>query len=95
MFSSLFSVFPALFLGLSSLASAAPTSVQPVELLAFAPSITYPCNGTVWVIGDIQHVDWRTDNVPAEAQNYTLTVLLGYLANNSENLDISKSITFR
>jgi hypothetical protein len=93
MFSSLFSVFSALFLGLSSLVSAAP--VQPVELLAFAPSITYPCNDTTWVIGGTQHVDWLTDNVPAEAQNYTLTILLGFFGNNSENLDISKSITFR
>ena len=93
MFSSLFSVLPALFLGLSSLVSAAP--VQPVQLIAFAPTITYPGTDIVWTTNTTQHVDWLTDNVPAEAQNYTVTILLGYLANNSENLDISKSNTFR
>jgi hypothetical protein len=86
MFSSLFSVLPALFFGLSSLVSAAP--VQPVQLIAFAPTITYPGTGVTWITNTTQHVDWLTNNVPAEAQNYTVTILLGYLANNSENLDI-------
>lgn len=93
MFSSLFSVFSALLLVLSHPVNAAP--VKPTQLLAFAPSITSPTAGVIWVTGTQQNVSWLTSNVPTEARNYTLTVLLGYFANNSENLDISKSITFR
>ncbi|KAH0832071.1 hypothetical protein J3R83DRAFT_12979 [Lanmaoa asiatica] len=93
MFSSLFSVFSALLLVLSHSVNAAP--LQPVELLAFAPTITSPTTGTIWVAGSKQSVSWQTKNVPVEAQNYTLTILLGYLDNASENLDIRKSITFR
>jgi len=86
MFSSLFSVFSALFLGLSSLVSAAP--VQPVQFIAFAPTITYPDTSTVWITNTTDHVDWLTSNVPDEAKNYTVTILLGHFANNSENLDV-------
>lgn len=93
MLSSLFSVFSAFILILSHLVNAAP--VTPTEFLAFAPTIISPSNGTVWVAGSSQNVSWKTSNVPNEARNYTLTVLLGRIANNSENLDISKSIAFR
>lgn len=91
MFSSLFSVLSVLLFGLLSSVNAAPT-VQPVELLAFAPTITSPSGSTAWVAGTNQTVGWRTDNVPTEAQNYTLTILLGYLTSSSENLDYSKYV---
>ncbi|KAF8133805.1 hypothetical protein EV363DRAFT_935584 [Boletus edulis] len=86
MFSSLFSVFSALLLGLSYLVNAAP--VKPTELLAIAPTITSPTAGVVWPAGSKQNVTWLTNNIPPEAQNYTLAVLLGFFANDSENLDI-------
>lgn len=91
MFSTSFSLFSTLLLGLSYLANAAP--VQPVEFLAVAPTITSPTGDSIWPAGSSQDVSWLTDNIPAEAQSYTVTILLGYFANNSENLDIRKSIT--
>jgi len=93
MFSTLFSVFSTLLLGLSYLVNAAP--VQPVELLAVAPTITSPNGDSIWAAGSNQDVCWLTDDIPPEAENYTVTVLLGFFANDSENLDIRKSITFK
>lgn len=93
MFSSLFSVFSAILLVLSHYGNAAP--LQPVELLAVTPTITSPNTGTVWLAGSSQNVTWLTYNIPAEAQNYTVTILLGYLENDSENLDICELIAFR
>ncbi|KAH7885661.1 hypothetical protein F5I97DRAFT_1130267 [Phlebopus sp. FC_14] len=87
MFSSLFSVFSTVFvLALSYLASAAP--VQPTELIVWNPMITSPQFGDVWVAGCTQNVTWLTDNIPDEKKNATGLLLLGYYANNSENLDI-------
>ncbi|KAF8842184.1 hypothetical protein BDN67DRAFT_966178 [Paxillus ammoniavirescens] len=86
MFNLLFSFFSALFLGFSYLVSGAP--VQPVELIAFAPTITAPNAGDIWPTNSKQSVCWRTDNVPAQIQNTTVVILLGYSENNSENLDI-------
>lgn len=90
MLSSLFSV---LFLGICYLVGAVP--VKPAELLAYAPTITSPANGDVWIAGNQYTVSWVTSSVPQAAQNYTLVMVLGYAANNSENLDYSKSLTFR
>jgi len=90
MFSSLFSVFSAFLLLLSHFVSAAP--VQPVEYIAFAPTITNPTKDTIWMAGSKQNVTWLTSNVPAEAQTYTISVLLGHFANNSENLDIKNPL---
>lgn len=93
MLTSLFSVLSALLFALSLPVTAAPT--RPTKLLAFAPSIITPNNQSVWVVGSSNNnVSWRTDNVPPQAQNYTLVVLLGQFANNSENLNTSKSSTF-
>lgn len=86
----MFSLFSALMLALSYLATAAP--VHPVELLAWSPSITSPNALTVWPCGSLQTVSWKTDNIPAEKQNSTGLLLLGYMENDSENLDISTLI---
>lgn len=86
------SLFSALLLGFFFLVNAAPTT-SPAELLAFGPTILSPTNATIWSTGSQQQVLWLTSNVPQEAQNYTLQVVLGFLANNSENLDTGKSIT--
>ncbi|KAG9315758.1 hypothetical protein JVU11DRAFT_3407 [Chiua virens] len=91
MFSSLFSIFSALFVGLAYSVNAAP--IQPTELIAFAPNIIAPARGDIWPVGSQQKVAWSTDNIPSEAQNYTVVILLGYFTfvNNteSENLDIA------
>ncbi|KAH7885263.1 hypothetical protein F5I97DRAFT_1928664 [Phlebopus sp. FC_14] len=86
MFGSLFSLFSALLLAVSYLVSAAP--VQPVELLVWSPTITSPKLGDVWLTGSTQNVTWLIDDIPDEKKNSTGLLLLGYFANNSENLDI-------
>lgn len=90
MFSTVLSLFSAL--ALSRVAIAAP--IQPVELLAWSPSIITPDASTVWTSGSAQTVTWKTDNIPAEKQNSTGLLLLGYMENNSENLDISMLILY-
>lgn len=95
MFPSLVSIFATLLLALSCLVSAAPASLHPVQFLAVAPPVVYPSNGTTWERGSNQSVTWSTDHIPEEAQKYLVTILLGFLANGSENLDISKSATFK
>ncbi|KIJ62579.1 hypothetical protein HYDPIDRAFT_59824, partial [Hydnomerulius pinastri MD-312] len=56
--------------------------------IAFAPTITSPSTGTIWLAGTKQNVTWVTSNVPSSIQDSTLVILLGFFANNSENLDI-------
>ena len=87
----MFSLFSALLLVLSYVGTAA--TVVPVELLAWSPDIISPSNMTVWQRGSLQTASWRTDNIPEEVQTYTGLLLLGYLENNSENLDISMFIS--
>jgi hypothetical protein len=57
-----------------------------------APPVVYPSNGTTWERGSNQSVTWSTDNIPEEAQKYLVTILLGFLANGSENLDIKRPL---
>ncbi|KAI6030919.1 hypothetical protein F5J12DRAFT_955231 [Pisolithus orientalis] len=86
MHAALFSFFVAVFF--SVFARAAPVTTQPVELLVFSPTITSPTAGIVWITNTKANVTWLTSNIPAEKQNTTGLLLLGYEANNSENLDI-------
>ncbi|KAG1885021.1 hypothetical protein F4604DRAFT_1574138 [Suillus subluteus] len=79
----MFSIFSAFLL---AFATAAP--VHPVELLAWSPTILCPTQFTIWPRGSTQTVTWETDNIPEEKLNSTGLLLLGYMANNSENLDI-------
>lgn len=87
----MFSLFSALMLAMSYVSTAAP--VQPVELLAWSPTITCPTALTIWEAGSVETVSWKTDNIPKEKQGATGILLLGYMANNSENLDISMLIS--
>ncbi|KAH7919240.1 hypothetical protein BV22DRAFT_1041110 [Leucogyrophana mollusca] len=86
MFSSFSTIFSAFLMAASAIVSAAP--VQPVELLVFSPTLTSPKAGDIWTCGQKYNVTWETDNIPEEKQNATGLILLGYLYNNSENLDI-------
>jgi hypothetical protein len=80
---TMFSIFSAFLLAFTT---AAP--VHPVELLAWSPTILTPTQFTIWPRGSIQTVTWATNNIPEEKLNSTGLLLLGYMANDSENLDI-------
>ncbi|KAG2151296.1 hypothetical protein DEU56DRAFT_908155 [Suillus clintonianus] len=80
---TLFAIFSALLL---AFATAAP--VQPVELLAWSPTILCPTRFTMWPQGSTQTVTWATNNIPDEKKNSTGLLLFGFMANDSENLDI-------
>ncbi|OAX38766.1 hypothetical protein K503DRAFT_800197 [Rhizopogon vinicolor AM-OR11-026] len=88
----MFSLVSALMLALSYVAIAAP--LAPVELLAWSPTITCPAAGARWGRGSVQIVSWKTDNIPEEKQNSTGILMLGYLENKSENLDIKNPLAF-
>ena len=59
-----------LFIGLfSQLALALPTLV-PKDV--YVPPVTYPTNGTVWTVGEVQTVTWSVLN---EVTDYLVTHL--------------------
>jgi hypothetical protein len=62
----------------------------PDSLLVFSPHITSPRKGAKWPIGSVQNITWETSNIPAEKHNSTTQILLGYIADNSENLNVRK-----
>ncbi|KAG2361696.1 hypothetical protein BDR07DRAFT_1408900 [Suillus spraguei] len=70
------------------LASATAAPVHSVEMLAWSPTILCPSQLTTWPRNSTQTVTWVTSNIPAEKRNSTGLLLLGYMENNSENLDI-------
>ncbi|EMD31385.1 hypothetical protein CERSUDRAFT_89078 [Gelatoporia subvermispora B] len=79
-------------LALAAAAVASPTAfipVAPKEDIVFSPHITGPTAGQLWPVGTNQTVTWDTSSIPAEGQNQTGLLLLGYQENDSENLDIS------
>ncbi|KAG1720508.1 uncharacterized protein EDB91DRAFT_1064839 [Suillus paluster] len=67
---------------------ATATPIYTVELLAWSPTIISPTLMTVWERNSTQTVLWETNNIPEEEQNSTGLLLLGYMENMSENLDI-------
>ncbi|KAG1748752.1 hypothetical protein EDB19DRAFT_1630045 [Suillus lakei] len=83
----MFSIFSAFLL---AFATAAP--VHPVELLAWSPTILCPTQFTIWPRGSTQTVTWATNNIPEEKLNSTGLLLMGYMENDSENLDIKNPL---
>ncbi|KAH7926485.1 hypothetical protein BV22DRAFT_1104302 [Leucogyrophana mollusca] len=78
-------MFTTLFLTISALVSvisAVPLGLRDVP----DPPITSPTASTIWHVGDKQTVTWSTANLPANLTTPTGTLLLGFIANNSENL---------
>ncbi|KAJ7195461.1 hypothetical protein GGX14DRAFT_474776 [Mycena pura] len=67
-----------LFFFLSAV-SAAPLDSRTV----FAPKITSPSAGTVWIVGKIETVTWQSN---ARGLGVTGTIVLGFLTSDSENL---------
>jgi len=47
---------------------AAPLASRDVTDV-FVPQILYPTKGTVWIVGERQHVTWNVSNPPAEITN--------------------------
>ncbi|TCD69893.1 hypothetical protein EIP91_005717 [Steccherinum ochraceum] len=73
------------------LAAASAVVAGPVTratLDVWDPKITNPTAGQVWAIGNKQLVAWDLNSIPSSEYNKTGMLLLGYIANDSENLDI-------
>ena len=81
---------------ISALALASSTSALTVsdpvtrgEDIVYAPPITSPKAGAVWHAGTEKTIKWDTSSIPHNAKVYG-QLLLGYLENGSENLDLGK-----
>ncbi|KAF8170093.1 hypothetical protein BJ912DRAFT_998335 [Pholiota molesta] len=72
---------------LAATAIAAPLN-SPQELIVFNPPITSPKKSVTWAKGTRQVVKWSTQNIPVQRVNTTGVLLLGFMENGSENLDI-------
>lgn len=79
---------------LSAVALAVSTTATPLhvakraELIVIAPPITEPQAGAVWPIGSTQQVCWDTSELPSYTQNAKGTLYYGFIANESENLNL-------
>ncbi|EJF63335.1 hypothetical protein DICSQDRAFT_134768 [Dichomitus squalens LYAD-421 SS1] len=80
-------------------AAAAAVSAAPAKVfeptngnvdVVFRPHITAPTAGVVWQAGSSQTITWDASNIPAENQNQTGLILLGYIEDGdvNEHLDI-------
>lgn len=78
-------MFTTLALSLFSLVSCVLTAPLPARDVV-APPITSPTASTVWNVGDTQTVTWSTANLPTNVTNPDGMLILGYVANGSENL---------
>jgi len=65
------------------------------ELIVFNPKITAPTASASWPRGSVQTVSWDTKGIPREIIHNTGVLLLGYLENDSENLDIDNPLATR
>lgn len=68
----------------------AALAVENEKRDVFNPEITYPTSSTLWNVGERHNVTWSIANAPPgfPIDTATGTLLLGFLANDSENLDI-------
>ncbi|KAI6115797.1 hypothetical protein EDD16DRAFT_654224 [Pisolithus croceorrhizus] len=78
----MFTTFALSLFSLVSCVLTAPLSTRDVV----APPITSPTASTVWTVGDTETVTWSTANLPTNVTNPNGMLVLGYVANNSENL---------
>ncbi|EGN98060.1 hypothetical protein SERLA73DRAFT_182933 [Serpula lacrymans var. lacrymans S7.3] len=84
---TIFSIFLMIYASLD-LARAVPLAKRDVV----DPPITSPIAGTVWNVGETQTVTWNTSDIPSNPTTTTGMLILGYLANNSENLNLSSPL---
>lgn len=78
---------------LATAASIAASVNRPQELIVFNPHIISPKAAVSWPKGSKQTVKWETIGIPAAMVNDTGVILLGHMANRSENIDIGTSKT--
>ncbi|KAF8968952.1 hypothetical protein BDZ97DRAFT_300430 [Flammula alnicola] len=76
---------------LATASVAAPIN-SPQELIVFNPPITSPKASVSWPMGSQQVVKWDTTDIPVQRVNTTGLILLGYMENGSENLDIDRPL---
>jgi hypothetical protein len=90
--------FVTIFAAVASMVSAKPVVLvrdavvgTPVSDIVVAPGFSNPTGGEIYQSGSAQVAQWETSTIPAEAQNYTGVLYLGYNTPDSpsENLDIS------
>lgn len=82
----------ALSLGVAAIPTPATSAtIQPHQFDVYTPAITAPNATTVWQPGQTQIVSWSIEGLDAQGKNTSGYLLLGYLENDSENLDISAS----
>ncbi|PSR70487.1 hypothetical protein EW026_g2705 [Hermanssonia centrifuga] len=78
----------------AAVASAVPTSgasiknLQPHQFDVYTPHITSPKAAEIWRVGENHTVTWNVASLDPQGLNTTGYLLLGYLENDSENLDI-------
>lgn len=59
--------------------------------IVYDPAITKPTAGQSWSKGSNQTVAWDLSVIPEAEQDTMGTLLLGYIENDSENLDTGES----
>lgn len=84
----MFKLFATLLVA-SAAVMASPVHVRNVADV-YDPKITSPVAAQVWGVGSTQVVSWDLTSIPESEYSKTGYLLLGYLENNSENLDISE-----
>ena len=79
-----------LFVALAAAVASASALVVRSTDTVVRPQITAPTVGEQWPVASTQIITWDTSSIPADAQNYTGLILLGYLepGNPDEHLDI-------
>ena len=86
---------PNFFYSLSFFVCAAAVAVLKRDV--FSPKITYPTASTVWNVGEVHNVKWSNAGAPPgfPINNATGQLLLGFLENGSENLDVGELVGYR
>ncbi|GAA97830.1 uncharacterized protein L969DRAFT_52262 [Mixia osmundae IAM 14324] len=59
---------------------------QGIILTVYVPPITKPLAGVTWYSGSKQRVEWSTAKLPEDGKKQNGTLVLGYLADDSEHL---------
>ncbi|KAL9710938.1 hypothetical protein Ac2012v2_005478 [Leucoagaricus gongylophorus] len=82
-------VFIFIPLGVKSLAEASSLrNIRRESNIVFSPHITSPTSKAIWPMGSVQNVTWETTDLPNEKRKNTGIVMLGYLEDGNEHLDI-------
>ncbi|MCO5573473.1 hypothetical protein L7F22_027244 [Adiantum nelumboides] len=74
-----------------------PEVISEVEMekrIVYNPPVTAPVSKQVWYAGREEVVKWKVDQdkIPAAANNFKVTIKLGYLPKNGEGVTISNGL---